>query len=354
MRSDLAPCSLRCLGRSEATLIPRRTQRKNARPYLFDARSAAFRRTTGWERYAREIARRLRQDGEVDVYQGGGAGPAQRLWQDAVAIPALTRGHRLVHFPTFPPVPWAGASAITVYTLHDLTWWRYRETASRAGRMYYRRLADRALQRCHIVTPSQAVADEAVRLLSIPRDQITVVHGGSDLPEPRRRPPELPGQFLLAVATQEPRKNLQRLVDAYRSASLSDDFELMVVGRAAWGEPPRGVRVVSDLTDQQLADYYAAARGVVAPSLYEGFGLPVVEALRMGTPVACSDLPVFHEVAGNDAVFFDPLDASSIAAGLVRLVNAPRDRPEAVARARRFTWDAAAAALSALYRRLAS
>jgi len=266
-------------------------------------------------------------------------------------MPARARRHRLVHFATFPPVPWAHPSGTTVYTLHDLTWWRYSWTASRAGRTYYRRLAESSLQRCHIVTHTKAVADEAADVVGISRDRITPVHCGSDLPEPRGRP-DVPGEFLLTVATLEPRKNLHRLVDAFHSSAV--ELELVIVGRAAWGEPPHGVRLVSGLSDQELANYYAAARGVIVPSLYEGFGLPVVEALRVGTPVACSDLPVFHEVAGDDALFFDPLSVDGIAEAILRLAQAPRDSPAAVARARQFSWDAAAAKLSALYRQLAS
>jgi len=323
------------------------------KPYLFDARSAAFSRTTGWERYARELGRRLARDSAVEVYQGGGSGPAGRLWQDMVAMPARARRHPLVHFATFPPVPWAHPSGATVYTLHDLTWWRYPWAASRAGRTYYRRLAERSLLRCHIVTHTEAVADEAAEVVGISRDRITPVPCGSDLPEPLGRP-DVPGEFLLTVATLEPRKNLHRLVDAFNYSAVGDELQLVIVGRTAWGQAPRGVRLVSGLSDQELANYYAAARGVVVPSLYEGFGLPIVEAMRVGTPVACSDLPVFHEVAGTDALFFDPLSVPSIADAILRLAKTPRISSGAVARARQFSWDAAAAQLSELYRRLTS
>jgi len=150
----------------------------------------------------------------------------------------------------------------------------------------------------------------------------------------------------------EPRKNLHRLIEAFRFASISRECELVVVGRTGWGSQPTGVRLLSHLSDQQLADCYAAARGVIIPSIYEGFGLPLIEALRMGTPVACSDLPVFHEVTGGDAIFFDPLDIGSIADALQRLAYSHRAGEQAIRRARAFTWDATAAALSALYRRL--
>jgi len=190
--------------------------------------------------------------------------------------------------------------------------------------------------------------------LGVEEERVSVVPCGADLPEPSETT-ETPTDYLLTVATLEPRKNLPRLVAAYRASGLSSQLDLVVVGRSAWGSRvPGDVTLLSGLSDQELADYYAGARAVILPSLYEGFGLPIIEALRFGTPVACSDIPVFHEVAGPHAVFFDPLSVDDIAYTLNVVANSPRDLTDWVRWGQGFTWTAAAHKLSELYREIGS
>ena len=154
---------------------------------------------------------------------------------------------------------------------------------------------------------------------------------------------------MLAVATLEPRKNLGRVVEAARLAGV----ELRVVGARGWG----GVDVpgwVGELPDTELARLYRSARCVVYASLYEGFGLPVLEAMASGTPAVTSRGTAMEEIAGGAAVLVDPLDAESIAAGIAE-ADARRDElvPLGRARAAEFTWTRAADAVEALWRRLA-
>jgi glycosyltransferase involved in cell wall biosynthesis len=157
------------------------------------------------------------------------------------------------------------------------------------------------------------------------------------------------GPFALAVATLEPRKNLERVVDAARLAGV----ELRVVGARGWG----GVAVdgwVGEIPDAELAALYRAARCVVYASLYEGFGLPVLEAMASGTPVVTSRGGATEEVAGGAAVLVDPYDAGSIAAGISE-AHARRDElvPLGLERANAFGWERAADEVERLWRELA-
>ncbi len=161
--------------------------------------------------------------------------------------------------------------------------------------------------------------------------------------------PRADGEYVLAVATLEPRKNLRRAVDAAREAGV----ELRVVGARGWG----GVDVagwVGEIPDSELAALYRGARCVLYPSLYEGFGLPVLEAMACGSPVVTSRATAMEEVAGGAAVLVDPLDVSAIAAGIHEAI-ARRDElvVAGAARAREFTWGRAADAVVELWRELA-
>jgi glycosyltransferase involved in cell wall biosynthesis len=324
------------------------------RPYFFDARSAAWPRTTGWERYAREVALRLaRTDQEVAVRTAGSLSIASRLWQDAAATPWAARRSRVAHFPTLPPVPWARPTGTLVYTLHDLTWWRWPETSSLLGRHYYAPLAHAAVRRgVHLVTDTRAVADEIQDHFRLGDDRVTVVPLGVALPAPSgRRLRDRP--YLLAVGTVEPRKNLPLLAEAYVRSGLGASHDLVAVGRQGWGTLPAEVHVVSGLDDASVADMYAGASALVLPSLYEGFGLPAVEAMQLGTRVVCSDLPVLREVTGGYASYVNPRDVDGWVEALRSVAEDPSVPSAAGQWARAtYSWDVTTSELSALYRRL--
>jgi glycosyltransferase involved in cell wall biosynthesis len=161
--------------------------------------------------------------------------------------------------------------------------------------------------------------------------------------------PRADGDYVLAVATLEPRKNLRRAVDAAHEAGV----ELRVVGARGWG----GVDVdgwVGEIPDSELATLYRGAACVLYPSLYEGFGLPVLEAMACGTPVVTSTATAMEEVAGGAAVLVDPLDVASIADGIGEALRR-RDQLAAagLARAKVFTWQRTADAVVELWSELA-
>jgi glycosyltransferase involved in cell wall biosynthesis len=288
---------------------------------------------------------------ELDFLAFGGPGRVSSVTRDAlwypVSLPRRARSLDVLHCTTFrgpvrSPVP-------TVVTVHDLAILRAPEAFPRWHRLYGRAGLRRVLQGADaIVAVSEFTRDETVELAGVPAERIRVVaHGVDAVFSPDGRSAD--GDYVLAVATLEPRKNLARAVDAAREAGV----ELRVVGARGWG----GVEVagwVGELPDTELAALYRGARCLVYPSLYEGFGLPVLEAMACGTPVVTSVGTAMEEVAGGAAVLIDPLDIASIAAGIGE-ASARRDELIAAGtqRAREFTWQRTADAIVELWAELA-
>jgi len=288
---------------------------------------------------------------ELELLSFGGVGRASTVLRDAVWYPlGLARRARaldLLHCPTFRgPV---SARAPVVLTVHDLAILRFPEALPRWHRLYGKTGLRRVLAAADaIVAVSEFTRREITALASVPAERIRVVPNGVDGVFAEEGPAAA-GDYVLAVATLEPRKNLGRAVEAATLAGV----ELRVVGARGWG----GVAVpgwVGEVPDAELAALYRGARCVVYPSLYEGFGLPVLEAMACGTPVVTSRGGATEEVAGGAAVLVDPLDSASIAEGIE---EAAKRRPELVAlgleRARGFTWSRTADAVEALWRALA-
>jgi glycosyltransferase involved in cell wall biosynthesis len=166
-----------------------------------------------------------------------------------------------------------------------------------------------------------------------------------------RRRYDLQRPYLLAVGALEPRKNLGTLVAAHRRLRETTGWagDLVLAGGDGWRLDPRalaGARQVGFVPDADLPALYTGAELFACPSLYEGFGLPVVEAMACGAPVVCSDIPVFREVAGDAALRVPPTDAAAMAEGIGRVLGDPALRRDlagwGLERARRFDWDVAA------------
>ena len=288
---------------------------------------------------------------EVEPRAFGGRGRAASIARDSwwyyVGLPRSAREHDVLHCTTFrgplrSPAPF-------VVTLHDLALVRHPELfprwhrlSGRAGIGPVARAAD------HVVAVSEFTKREAIELLGVPEARVTVV---GNAVEPVFSPDgaAAEGDYVLAVGTLEPRKNLRRVAAAAGRVGA----ELRVVGGRGWG----GVETtgwVGEVSDGELVALYRGARALVFPSLYEGFGIPVLEAMASGAPVVTSRGGATEEVAGGAAVLVDPLDESEIAAGIEEAA-ARRDELRALGleRAQAYSWASVADAVERVWREVA-
>ena len=302
----------------------------------------------GTARYLQELLPRLHHRVDLVQLAFGGSGRVTAAVRDAAWYPlglprrARCAGIDLLHCPTFrapfrPPVP-------LVVTVFDLAILRYPEAFNRWTRTYSRFFVPRAVgAAARVITISDFTRREVTELLGVPEERIRVIPlAAGDAFGTAGAAAD--GDYVLAVGTLEPRKNLARLAEGARRAGL----ELRVVGARGWGgvqADGAGVRWLGHVPDAELAALYRGALCVAYPSLYEGFGLPVLEAMACGAPVVTSRGSATEEVADGAAVLVDPADPASIAAGLEEAIG----RREELARLGReraagYSWDRVAEA----------
>lgn len=265
----------------------------------------------------------------------------------------------------------------TVLTVHDLIYALFPQHHKRLNRWYLNLAMPLYCRRSDsIVTISQSSKQDLMRCYGVSEDKITVVYEAPSeefrpLPlearEAARRRHGLSDPFIIYVGTIEPRKNLTRLLDALALvARRGVTCELAIVGKTGWlfepflrhleAVPSVSCRLLGYLPDEELRALYGAATLAVLPSLYEGFGLPVLEAMACGTPVACSRSSSLPEVGADAAVYFDPTNVEDIAKVICDVLTHEELRVDlrerGLARVAQFSWSRTAKETLAVYDRL--
>jgi glycosyltransferase involved in cell wall biosynthesis len=262
----------------------------------------------------------------------------------------------------------------TVFTLHDLSFRFFPETLTTLNRLFLSLAMPLFLKNADaVISVSENSKKDAVRLYGIPQEKITVVHlaarGLFHQPcDPEslsliRRRYGLPEQYFLYVGTLEPRKNLSVLLDAFRQAALPE-HKLVMAGKKGWLYESIFTKlknlnleekvIFTGLTrDEDLRALYGGATAFLFPSLYEGFGIPVLEAMASGTPVICSNTSSLPEVAGNAALTLSPTDIRGWKEAMEGIARNGSLRLDLIGRgllrAREFTWDRVAEETAAVY-----
>lgn len=260
-----------------------------------------------------------------------------------------------------------------VTTIHDLTPLKFPQYHLPSTRSAYAdglRWVKR--QAAAVIVDSQATQADLVELLQIPQDRIHVIYLAAPIQfeefltrhentrdtsiQQVKTKHGINTGYILAVGTQEPRKNLSRVIQAYQALTL--DMPLVIVGRPGWGTGVRStekVRVLGLVADLDLPPLYAGASLLVYPSLYEGFGLPVLEAMAVGTPVVTSDRGSLKEVAGDAAVLVNPESVEAIAFGINTALKLSDELIQKGRRqAKQFSWDKTAQETLMVYEKVGS
>ena len=297
----------------------------------------------------------------IDSIRAGGSGPEMLFEQIGLPRHLRRAGSDLVHqFNCFLPLhrPCPG-----VVTVHDLAFERYPDDFSKRTGWKYRTFTPRAARSAErVICVSQSTADDVCERYGVDAAKTRVVYPGPYVPI-GDTPPE-PGPFVLAVGDLRGKKNLIRLVRAFRAARAEGlPHRLVLVGldlgagdliRAEAGDAP--VELTGFISDERLDELMRGADVLAYPSLYEGFGSAVTDAQRRGTPVIASNVTSLPEAGGDGGEYFDPMDVDDIAATLLRVLNDERLRARMIERglahAATLSWKRAARETAAVYKEL--
>lgn len=350
-----------------------------------DASRTTVARVTGTEHYSRELTRALialDSGHDFDLYFRDPPPPGlfpesskvrqyvipmQRLWTHAGFAMAVTMRRPDVVFVPAHTLPFAFLGHAVV-TVHDLGFRYFPEAHNRADRFYLDLTTGYSAQRARVVlADSEATAQDLAQIYRIPPEKIRVVYPGVDpLPvgsiDTIRAKYKLPERYFLFLGTLQPRKNIAVIVQAYqrwRQANPEDqDIGLVLAGKQGWlynehwakGMP--GVQMTGYIDDEDKGSLYARALALVFPTLYEGFGFPVLEAMHCGLPVITSSTSSLPELAGEAALLVDPLNVEGITQHMTQIsANAELRgllREKGYKQAARFTWERAASQVMAV------
>ncbi len=263
-----------------------------------------------------------------------------------------------------------------VSTIHDLAILRYPETAlPKVVKLHQHSWKVLHKQRAQVITVSQATRRDVIELLHFPPQNVHVVYESLPLEslqvsqrlteerqERIKQQLQLTQPFILCVGTREPRKNLRRAIEAWWP--LRQNVQLIVAGAAGWDQTEElqeklqstQLRFLGKVTDEELAVLYGEAELLLYPSLYEGFGLPILEAFHFGTPVVTSNTSAMPEIAGNAAELVEPTSVESIRKGITKVLTENNDAgrrrlQQMIIRLQLFNWQRVAEETCKVYRK---
>lgn len=263
-----------------------------------------------------------------------------------------------------------------ITTIHDLVIYKYPEVSDPNIITTQKKRLSWVKKECdYIIADSFSTKADIVNILKISPEKIEVIYPGvddsfkieqRDKIEKVKQKYNIAGDYILSVGTIEPRKNLKKVLDAFEYfsnhslvTSLNKPIELVLVGKSGWGEDielPRYARKVGYVDEELLPALYSGALMFVYPSLYEGFGLPILEAMKCGVPVITSNRGSLKEIAENAALYVDPQDERDIGSKIVQLFvdnNLKKGlQGEGLTQAKKFNWDETAKKTLSLYRKL--
>jgi glycosyltransferase involved in cell wall biosynthesis len=288
----------------------------------------------------------------------------------------------LANVPGFPILNWIASKADIFHvsnqirrpplkkkltaTIYDMTCRLMPELHTEANVRADDSFSNNVLRRAsRLIAISGNTRDDAVRLLKLDRDRIEVIYPG--VPEvyfgAQARPAERP--YVLFLGTIEPRKNLDTVLDAWSDFPLKYDFDLVIAGATGWNSEktlarlasrPTGVRYLGYVPEDELPGLTAGATALIYPSLYEGFGFPVAQAMAAGVPVITSNTSCLPEVAGDGALLVDPRSPAEIQSALEKLLTSPslqqQLRTAGIARAQQYRWETCAQKSLDFFRRV--
>ncbi len=341
-------------------------------------------RKTGVGRYTASLLAALRRVAPQDKFAelSWGADVVMRTdrrlrWQQwELPRQARSVSAAVLHVTGFDAPRWKPCPV--VLTVHDLIGMLFPQNLPLVSRFYWSRWLPWSVRWAdRVIADSEHTRGDLIRLLRIPGERIEVVHlgvGQAFRPQEGRAVLQavhdrygLPKAFILYVGTLEPRKGLDTLVAAYGSLAADTPHHLVIAGKRGWYTDAlfrqvqalglgQRVHFAGYVADEDLPALYNLADLFVFPSQYEGFGLPVLEAMACGTPVVCSNAASLPEVAGDAALLVPPGDAPALAAAIRRMLADPAlqaaMRARGLERARRFTWEETARRTALVYRQL--
>jgi glycosyltransferase involved in cell wall biosynthesis len=326
---------------------------------VIDARDAAHSQLRGWGWYVKALVSALRSQPDLNLVTVDHGWPGPEALFELAGLPRKARNADVLHAPNcfLPPRrPCAG-----VVTIHDLAFEQHPDDFAKATGAKYRAWTPRAARSAQaVIVPSNFTRDDVVRRYGIDEQKIRVIPEAPVLPITDTEPP--PGPYMLGVGDLRKKKNFTTLARAYAQLKAQGlEHRLIIAGidagegpaiRAAAGDAP--LELPGYVSDPQLDALIRGADLVVHPSVYEGFGLILVEAMVRGVPLVVANATALPETAGDAALLFDPLDARALADAICQALAAPQPLANAGrTRAAQLSWAKAAERTVQVYREAA-